>query len=80
MDEMLYVLTKISYVLKKDFISFSCSSSLFSSLPLIFTLLVASISHFKFLTAANNFHVAFVMKYSLFLSLALAFSIVFPLV
>ena len=55
MDEMSYVLTKMSYVFKKDLNCCLCSCSLFSSLPLIFTLLVASISHLEFLTAAIKF-------------------------
>ena len=54
-----------------------CSCSPFSSLPLIFTLLVASISHFEFLTAAIKFSCCFCneMHILCFSSLALALSL-----
>ena len=45
---------KLSYVLTQYFVS-SVHVRFYFSLPLIFTLLAASISHF--LTAALNFHV-----------------------
>ena len=48
---------ELSYVLTQYFVS----CSLFFSLPLIFTLLAASISHF--LTAALNFHVFLPTKF-----------------
>ena len=52
MDEMSCVLTQMSYVLQKSLLVFLFA---FFSLPLIFAPLVASFSHFEFLTTAIKF-------------------------
>ena len=65
---------ELSYVLTQYFVS-SVHVRFYFSLPLIFTLLAASISHC--LTAALNFHAFFPYKIHLFCfqSLALALSL-----